>query len=97
MPGLLKNWIESAVASPADRTVTLRWAGGAETRFDMAPVIAAGGVFAALEDPAVFAAVRVGPRGRSLAWPGDLDLDADALWFDAHPDDNPLTRPAAAE
>lgn len=97
MPGLLKNRIESVIADADTRQVVLHWAGGGETRFDMAPVIAQGGVFAALADPALFTAVAVGPRGRSLVWPGDLDLDADALWFDAHPEDNPFTRPAAAE
>lgn len=97
MPGLLKNRIESVTADAERRLIMLRWVGGAETSFDMAPVIAQGGVFTALADPALFAAVTVGPRGRSLVWPGDLDLDADALWFDAHPEDNPFIRPAAAE
>ena len=97
MPGLLKNRIERAVPSASERTVALHWAGGAQTVLDVAPLIARGGVFAVLADPALFAAVAVGPRGRSLRWPGDLDLDADALWFEAHPDDNPLSRPAAAE
>jgi hypothetical protein len=97
MPGLLKNRIESAVPVPEKRRVLLRWVGGAETSVDMAPLIACGGVFAVLSDPVLFAAVTVGPRGRSLVWPGELDLDADALWFDAHPTDNPFAHSAAAE
>lgn len=97
MPGLLKNRIESVVPAASGAAVTLTWAGGAQTVFDMTPVIARGGVFTALTDPTLFAAVTVGPRGRSLVWPGELDLDADALWFDAHPEDNPFARSAAAE
>ena len=97
MPGLLKNRIESATPLPDGRRVSLRWVGGAETSVDMAPLIARGGVFAVLSDPALFAAVTVGPRGRSLTWPGELDLDADALWFEAHPTDNPFAHSAAAE
>ena len=97
MPGLLKNRIESVAPAITGAAVILTWAGGTRTMFDMAPVIARGGVFAALADPALFAAVTVGSRGRSLVWPGELDLDADALWFDAHPEDNPFARSAAAE
>lgn len=97
MAGLLKNRIESAVPAADGLWVVLRWADGSETRFDAAPLVAQGGVFAALADPALFAAVSVGPRGRSLSWPGELDIDADALWFAAHPADNPFARPVAAE
>jgi len=97
MPGLLSNRIESAEPDAAARTVRVGWAGGPVTVLDMGPIIAEGGVFTALEDPALFDAVTVGPRGRSLVWPGDLDLDADAIWFDAYPQDRPAQRPAAAE
>jgi len=55
---------------------------------DLAPVLAKGGVFAFLREPAAFDAVAVGPRGRILVWrdpEGDeIDLCADALWRLAH-------------
>jgi Protein of unknown function (DUF2442) len=46
-------------------------------------------VFAALADPEAFAQIRIGERGRSLEWPGEIDFCADALWFEAHPEDAP--------
>jgi len=96
MPGSLANRIEG-VETRRGLVVVLRWAGGAETLHDMASVVAKGGVFAPLVDEAVFARVVVGPRGRSLVWPGEVDIDADALWFDAHPEDNPYSSSVAAE
>jgi len=32
---------------------------------------------------------KIGERGRSLEWPGEIDFCADALWFEAHPEDAP--------
>jgi hypothetical protein len=63
---------------------------------DLSPLLAQGGVFEPLRDFERFAAVEVGPRGRTLLWrvgDDDVDLCADALWLMAHPED----RPAAAE
>lgn len=97
MPGLLQNRIETAIPDMGSGTVEIGWRNGARTRFDLKPAIAQGGVFSALADAAAFASVRVGPRGRSLQWPGDIEIDADAIWFEAHPEDNPLGKPAAAE
>jgi hypothetical protein len=55
---------------------------------DLTPVLANGGVFAFLTDPAAFNTVAVGARGRTLFWrdpEGDeIDLCADALWQLAH-------------
>lgn len=56
---------------------------------DLSPLLAQGGVFEPLRDPESFAAVEVGPRGRTLLWHvGEdvVDLCADALWLMAHPD-----------
>jgi hypothetical protein len=47
------------------------------------------GVVAAVTDPEIFAQVRVGERGRSLEWPGEIDFCADALWFETHSADAP--------
>jgi hypothetical protein len=61
---------------------------------DLAALLAQGGVFKPLRDPARFAAVEVGPRGRTLVWRiGDeiVDLCADALWLMAHPEDRAAT------
>ena len=62
---------------------------------DLSPLLAQGGVFAPLRDPARFNAVEVGPRGRALLWrlpaahgeAGEIvNLCAAALWLMAHPD-----------
>jgi hypothetical protein len=59
------------------------WAG----TVDFAPVIAKGGIFAFMDDPAAFATVQIGERGRSLVWidpEGDeVDFCADALRMQA--------------
>lgn len=79
--------IRCAEPLPASR-VRLVWDDGGESVVDLAPLLARGGVFAHLADPAAFSAVEVGPRGRTLVWQdpeGDeIDLCADALWRLAH-------------
>lgn len=97
MPGLLQNRIVDVRVADGAPRLTLTWENGESTCFDMAPVIAQGGVFAGLTNPGTLANVTIGPRGRSLLWPGDIDMDADSLWFDAHPADNPFNQPVAAE
>lgn len=42
------------------------------------------GVFARLRDPIEFAKVYVHRESRTVAWPGDLDLDPDVLYARAH-------------
>ena len=79
--------IQSAEPLPKSR-IRLVWGDGAESVVDLAPVLAKGGVFAFLREPAAFEALAVGPRGRTLVWrdpEGDeIDLCADALWRLAH-------------
>jgi hypothetical protein len=88
MPQVLDNIIVAAVPDPKTYSVTLTWANGETTvnRFDH---LVGKGVLAAVTDPAVFTQVRVGERGRSLEWPGEIDFCADALWFETHPADAP--------
>jgi hypothetical protein len=88
MPAILENVITRAVADPGTHRVILTWANGATTvnHFDR---LVGKGVLAALADPLLFAQVRIGERGRSLEWPGEIDFCADALWFEAHPEDAP--------
>lgn len=95
MPQILDNIIVAAAADPDTHTVALTWANGAKTVASFAHLVGKG-VFRAFADPAVFAQVRVGDNGRSLEWPGDLDFCADALWFEAHPEETPQQGRAAA-
>jgi hypothetical protein len=96
MPPMLENTIISATADAGAHTVALTWANGAKTVNSFAHLVGKG-VFRAFADPAVFARVRVGDNGRSLEWPGELDFCADALWFEAHPEEVPEQGKAAAE
>ena len=70
----------------------------AQALVDISSMLAQGGVFEPLRDPAQFNAVEVGRRRRTLVWHvGEdvVDLCADALWLMAsHPE---AARSAAAE
>lgn len=88
MPKVLDNVITAARADPTTQTVAITWANGATTVSRFGHLVGRG-VFATLADPAVFASVRIGEHGRSLSWQDELDFCADALWFEAHPEDAP--------
>lgn len=53
------------------------------------------GVFARWNDPAEFAKVYVDPLTRTVAWPGDIDLDPDVLYAKATGKPIPGTSAAA--
>ena len=73
-------------AAHRDHTVTITWSDGAQATVDLAPFIARGGLFAALEDATWFVReMRVLPDGIGLAWPDELDFSADGLRQDAFP------------
>ncbi|MFI5338127.1 MAG: DUF2442 domain-containing protein [Opitutales bacterium] len=94
MPQVLDNVIVAVVPDPKSYTVAVTWANGETTVNSFAHLVDKG-VFAAFSDPALFAQARVGERGRSLEWPGEIDFCADALWFEKHPEDAPQQRPSA--
>ena len=77
-------------------TVRLAWKHGAETVADFSDIVGRG-VFAPMADPAFFAKVKIGDAGNCIEWPGGLDFCADALWYQAHPKDNPYVAGNAAE
>ena len=89
MPKVLENVITCVAPDPERHSVTLTWANGTTTVSHFGHLVGKG-VFGALADPMVFAQVKVGDRGRSLEWPGEIDFCADALWFETHPEDAPL-------
>jgi Protein of unknown function (DUF2442) len=89
MPGPLNNHIASAIADPQTHTVRLTWRNGAITTAQFGRLVGQG-VFEAFRDPAFFAKVDIRRNGRVLTWPGELDFCADALWFEAHPEDRPV-------
>lgn len=54
---------------------------------DVSDLRDAGPVFEPLSDPECFALAYVDPKGKTVAWPGDIDLDPEALHDEAsrHP------------
>jgi len=73
------------VQAGAPFRVTLTFADGSEGAVDLSPWIAGRrGVFAALQDPAVFARVTVDPEAGTIVWPNGADLDPDILFEAAH-------------
>ena len=90
MAGLLQNIIVGAEVDPSNHTVRLGWQDGSVTLADFKPLLGRG-VFTALRDPTLFRRGEIVDSGHALAWPGDLEFDADALWFEAHPEDSLAT------
>lgn len=56
---------------------------GRTITYDAEFLVLRGGVFAKLTDPSHFRQVKIGPRGRSIEWPGQVDLCADSVWIKA--------------
>ena len=83
--------IQSVTTDIDRRAVVMTWDDGSLTTKYMGPLIAGKRVFKPLADPALFATVAVINNGRALAWGDDIDLCADALWYEAHPEQNPFT------
>lgn len=83
--------ISSVAADPRRRTLSLAWSDGSRTTKDMKPLLKRRGAFAPLAASRRFMSVEVSERGGAVEWPGtDIAIDRHALWFDAHPQDNPF-------
>jgi hypothetical protein len=66
--------------------VALGFADGSKGEVDLEPWIGGrGGVFEALQDPAVFAQVAVDREAGTIGWPNGVDLDPDMLYEAARP------------
>jgi hypothetical protein len=77
--------IEKAIAHP-DHTVTVTWSDGVEATVDLAPAVAKGKVFSAMQDPGYFVEhMRVAEDRLGLEWPNRVDFSADGLRFIAFP------------
>ena len=65
--------------------VTLTFADGSAGAVDLSPwIVGRRGVFAALQDPAVFARVTVDREAGTIVWPNGADLDPDMLYEAAY-------------
>jgi hypothetical protein len=77
--------IEKAIAHP-DHTVTVTWSDGVEAVVDLAPVVAKGKVFTAMQEPGYFVEhMRIADDRLGLEWPNRVDFSADGLRFRAFP------------
>ncbi len=64
----------------------ITWEDGEVSVVSLRETVAKGGVFAPLRDPEQFAIVELGEGGRWVQWPGEVDIGADDLWYQAHPE-----------
>lgn len=64
----------------SDREIRLSFADGRRGTISVDLLTRTGGVLNALEDPSIFKQGTIGPQGRCLQWPGDIEFCADALW-----------------
>lgn len=89
-------YIIQTVTPETNYHLRLLYRNGTVIVLDFAPIIEEGGVFSRLSDPAFFSQVKRSKDGRSIEWPGEIDFCADALWFQAHPHDNPFIASSSA-
>jgi hypothetical protein len=74
-----------AVRVLRDHLVHVTFTDGTERDIDLEPHLW-GTVFEPIRnDPQLFASVFVDPIGQALAWPGDVDLDTDTLYYGDEP------------
>ncbi len=73
------NRIES-ISFESDREIRLSFADGRCGTISVDLLTRTGGVLNSLQDPSIFKQVTIGPQGRCLQWPGDIEFCADALW-----------------
>jgi hypothetical protein len=72
-----------------DFTVDVTFEDDQRADINLAEFVATGDVTAPLRaDPSFFVSeLRVVQNGDAIGWPGDVEIDADALWYKAHPED----------
>ena len=75
---MLKDIVEAKVVGR--HRLWLRFEDGVVGEVDVAALVPFAGVFAELDDPARFAAVRVDPELGTVVWPDGADLDPDVLY-----------------
>ncbi len=66
-----------------DMLIRLAFYNGNAGTVDFKPISERGGMFSRLADPQFFRKAQVSDDGRILAWPGELEFCADALYEQA--------------
>lgn len=68
-----------------DLALEITWEDGEVSVVSPRETVAQGGVFAPLREPELFARIELGEGGRWVQWPNEVDICADDLWYQAHP------------
>ena len=75
-------------AAHTNHTVTITWSDGVEAVVNLAPVVAKGKVFTAMQDPDYFKQhMRIAEDRMGIEWPNRVDFSADGLRFMAFPEE----------
>jgi hypothetical protein len=84
----MRHRIVEANAHP-DYRLDVQFAGGEAVTLDLASFVATGEVTEPFrQDPGLFvSSLRVSGGGSWLAWANEVEIDADALWYRAHPEE----------
>ncbi len=84
----MRHRIVDAKGHPGYR-LDVRFADGEAVMLDLSDFIAAGEITEPFrQDPTLFVtSLCVDGGGRWVAWANDVEIDADALWYQAHPGD----------
>ena len=78
-----------------DYLLEITFADGKTATLDFrARIVGRGGVFAALEDVALFKQVQVDEEARTLVWPNGVDFCPDVLYSEAPHTPRPIQSPA---
>ena len=72
--------IAAATAARRSFVLTVAWADESSDAIDLSAPVAHVRGLAPLRKPGAFQHARVGERGWSVVWPGDIDIGADTLW-----------------
>jgi len=88
--------ILSVTADSVAKTLTMAWDDGSSSVKAMASLIGTRRVFKPLTDAGLFCQAHTINDGRAIAWSDDIDMCADALWFEAHPEQNPFAAHSSA-
>ncbi|MFY8093693.1 MAG: hypothetical protein ACOVN0_09440 [Niveispirillum sp.] len=87
-----------SAAARADFKVHIGWSDGSAHIFDFSTVPEVRPACSQMKDIAFFEeALRIGMRGRSISWGGEIEYCADSLWYRAHPEAYRRDFPAYAD
>ncbi|WP_162176618.1 DUF2442 domain-containing protein [Deinococcus frigens] len=67
------------MTAEAPHTLHLTFTDGVKITTDLSSLLSIGSIFAPLRQPEFFERVAIGDKGRSLIWPGEIDLDANSF------------------